>query len=215
MTKFVCFDLWETLVTEPATFEYCWDPFAKAYSDKIAWPKMHELIAQILQRKDQPTKRSVTEILGNFGVTDEGLVLEISRRWEHSCDQVELFPDTDEALRNLREAGFKLGLITNTSRYGWEAVNKKFLLDSYFDYLALSFKLGFVKPDPKIFEFIERTAGLPANEITMVGDSYRSDFLAPRERGLGSILLDRFGVNKYPEAKPVVRNLLELKAVLQ
>lgn len=214
MTKLVCFDLWETLVTEPATFEYCWEPFAKAYPDSISWSKIHELIPQILQNKNQPTEQSVTEILERLGITDGALAQEIVKRWEYSCDQVELFPETLEALRDLRKAGFKLGLITNTSRYGWEAVNKKFLLGSFFDYLALSFELGRVKPEPEIFEFVEHKSGFPTNGITMVGDSYKSDFVAPRERGWGSVLLDRFGANKYPETKPVVQNLLQLKAVL-
>ncbi len=214
VTKLVFFDLWETLVNEPLTSEASWEPFAKAYPDKISWPNIHTLIAEIAQRKDQSTEKSTKEILANFGVTDDLLVAEIGKRWEYSCDQVALFSETIEALLGLRKAGFKLGLITNTSRYGWEATDKRCLLSNHFDYLALSFALGYVKPEPEIFDFIDRTSGFSGGEIVMVGDSYKNDFKAPRGRGWGSILLDRFNANKYPEAKPVIQSLLQLQDTL-
>lgn len=214
ITKLICFDLWETLVTEPSTFEYCWEPFASAYPDKISWPKIHLLIAQIAQRKDQSTEKSIQEILGNLNNKDANLITKISQRWNNSCDQVVIFPDALEVLDGLKEAGFKLGLITNTSRYGWEAIERKINLGIHFDYLALSFERGRVKPEPEMFEFIERQSGFLREEIVMVGDSYESDFKAPRKRGWGSILLDRKGTNKYPDAKPVIQGLLQLKNIL-
>jgi len=214
MTKLACFDLWETLVTEPSTFEDCWEPFAKAYPDKIDWKTIKTLIAQIAQKKDQSTKESTKEILGHFGVTNDSLILEISKRWEESCDQVKLFPETINALEDIKAAGFKLGLITNTSRYGWEMINKKLSLGNYFDYLALSFECNHVKPELEIFELVENKSGLFGIEIVMIGDSYKSDFEAPRQRGWKSILLDRTGTKEYPDAKPVVQNLLQIKNFL-
>lgn len=213
-TTLICFDLWETLVTEPLTPVSCFKVLVDAYPHTVSWPKVRELIAQILHKKDQPTKRSIIEILEHFGVTDGTLASEITSQWEYSSDQVKLFPEVLEVLRYLREKGFKLGLVTNTSCYGWEATNKKFLLDSYFDYLALSFRLGRVKPEPEIFEFIERESGFSGGEITMVGDSYKNDFEAPRKRGWESSLVDRFETNVHPEAKPVVRSLLQLRDTL-
>jgi FMN phosphatase YigB (HAD superfamily) len=214
-TKLICFDLWETLVNEPFTTEDCWKPFALAYPRKFSWTKIHELIARILHGKNQPTEKSVYEILKLFDVADRALAEEISGRWNYSCDQVNLYPEALEALENLRRKDKRLGLITNTSRYGWEAIQRKFSLGGYFDYLSLSFEQGHVKPESEIFEFIERESGIANSEIIMIGDSYENDFISPRKRGWMSILLDRQRTNKYPEAKPVAHSLHELATLLK
>ena len=153
-------------------------------------------------------------MMKELGVEDEHLVSEVSKLWEYSCDQVQLFPETLEALSALRAAGFKTALITNTSRYGWEAIDRKFSLSSCFDHLALSFERKLVKPEPAIFEFIESKTGLVGDAVTMVGDSYTNDFLAPRQRGWNSILLDRAQSNEHSDARPVIKNLLEIKTLL-
>jgi len=78
-------------------------------------------------------------------------------------------------LRKLRKQEFKLGLITNTTKTGWLAVNNKFKLNQYFDVLVLSYEQGWIKPNPKIFELVEKTTGYKGSQILMIGDTYRSD----------------------------------------
>lgn len=213
MIRLICFDLWETLVTEPSSFEDIWDPFAKKYPKKVDWQKVRDLIAHISQRKDQPTKTSTAEILAEFSVSDQELVAEISKRWEDSCDHVSAFPETSEVLHDLHANGYKLGLITNTSRYGWESVGRVCDLGTVLDYLALSFRIGAVKPEPEIFAWIERDSGFSGDKIVMIGDSFKSDYEAPRKIGWKSVLLER-GVSRYPEATPTIHSLLEIGEIL-
>lgn len=213
MIKLICFDLWETLVTEPSSFEDIWDPFAKKYPKKVDWQKVRDLIAHISQKKNQPTKTSTAEILAEFGVSNQELVAETSKRWEDSCDHVSAFPETIEVLRDLHANGYKLGLITNTSRYGWESVDRACGLGTVFDYLALSFRIGAVKPEPKIFTWVESESGFSGDKIVMIGDSFKSDYEAPRKIGWKSILSER-GASRYPQATPTIHSLHEIKEAL-
>jgi len=213
MIKLICFDLWETLVTEPFSYENIWEPFAKKYPRKADWRKVHDCIAQIVHRKNQSIEASTAEILAEFGASDQTLTAEISARWKDSCDEVSLFPETLDVLRDLRDAGYKLGLITNTSRYGWESVERVCCIGKFFDYLALSFLIGNVKPEPEIFDWIEKKSGFSGSDIVMIGDSFKSDYEAPRKRGWNSVLLER-GTPRYPEASPVIHSLLEVREVL-
>jgi FMN phosphatase YigB (HAD superfamily) len=214
MAKLICFDLWETLVTESSTTEGIWGPLMEAYPDKAPWEKVHALIKQIMHKKDQSTIASTLEILEALEIDDDEVAAEVSRRWNTSCDGSTIFPDTIEALEEARKRGFQLALITNTSRYGWDVIENRFQLSKRFDYLALSFECKAVKPEPAIFEYIERASKLPGSEIVMIGDSYRSDYLPPRERGWRSVLLDRFQKNENPDAEPVIHTLRELNAIL-
>ncbi len=214
MTKLICFDLWETLATEPSTFEECWQPLYAAYPDRFPPADIKKLINQVIMKKDQPLGQSVAEILEQLAVNDSNLVSAICEQWQKSCDAVTLFPDTEPALNGLKSEGYKLGVISNTSTYGWQAVNRKYKILEYFDYQAPSFKVGYIKPESDIYLSIERISGFSGKEIIMVGDSFRGDFLKPRELGWGSILLDRAGANEHPDAKPMIQNLLQLKSIL-
>ncbi len=215
MTKLICFDLWETLVNKPLTTEDCWEPLALAYPEKLSSSNVHELTRNILQRrKNQPTQASIHEVMKLLDVTDPIIEKEVSKLWNNSCDNVALFPETLEVLKDLRQSNFKLGLITNTSQYGWESIQKKFSLGNYFDFLSLSFEQEYVKPEPEIFAFIEKQSGIPNEEIAMVGDSYENDILSSRRRGWKGIFLDREHSNKHPEERLVIYTLRELKAIL-
>ena len=200
-------------MTEPSSFEDIWDLFAKKYPEKVVWQKIHNLISHTVHKKAQPIEISTVEILKEFGVSDRALAAEISRRWEYSCDQVTAFPESLDVLRSLREDGYKLGLITNTSQYGWESADRVCGIGSLFDHLALSFRVGRVKAESEIFEWMEKESGFSGKSVVMIGDSFKSDYEAPRKRGWNSILLER-GAPRHPEAKLVIHSLLEVKEML-
>ena len=65
---------------------------------------------------------------------------------------------------------YKLFLLSNTDsihkKYGWE----KYDFLKYFDKLILSFEVGAVKPDEKIFREVEKASGLPSGEHFFIDD---------------------------------------------
>lgn len=77
--------------------------------------------------------------------------------------------ETTALLPKLRK-NYKLVLLSNTNfihqKYGWEKYN--FL--KYFDKLILSHEVGAVKPEPKIYEAVEKFTGAEPDEHLFIDD---------------------------------------------
>lgn len=81
-------------------------------------------------------------------------------------------------------------LVTNF--YGnMPVVLKEFSLDKYFDTIVESSVAGIRKPDPRLFALGVKAIGLPAEEIAVIGDSYRKDIAPARSLGCKAIWLKK------------------------
>lgn len=68
-----------------------------------------------------------------------------------------------ELLVDLKRTGVRLLLLSNTCRSHFEWINSQWDLLTYFDDLVLSYEVGAMKPDPKIFEeLVARAQADPA-----------------------------------------------------
>jgi putative hydrolase of the HAD superfamily len=103
-----------------------------------------------------------------------------------------LFDDAQPVLDELRQRGFRIGIISN-----WEAWLTRLLaktgLNRSLHFQAISGLVGSEKPSRQIFEAAVADAGLPPDEILHVGDSLTSDVQGAEQAGLQAILLDRRG----------------------
>ncbi|MBD5203888.1 MAG: HAD family hydrolase [Bacteroidales bacterium] len=83
---------------------------------------------------------------------------------------------------------FPMVLVSNF--YGnVETVLKDFGIDKYFKKIVESAVVGVRKPDPEIFRLGVKDLNLPADEVLVVGDSYRKDILPAREAGCAVLWL--------------------------
>jgi putative hydrolase of the HAD superfamily len=122
-----------------------------------------------------------------------------------------LFPDSLEAVRRLKDAGFTVGI---TSNWSWHLpeVCERLGLAPYLDFLVVSARVGAVKPHPRIFEETVESAGVPPEAIVHVGDDIEADVIGALQAGLRAALLDRAGkipTDSLPEGVPVFENLLD------
>jgi HAD superfamily hydrolase (TIGR01549 family) len=108
-----------------------------------------------------------------------------------------IYPETISVLEELKKRNIKLGLISNLAT-PYKKPFYDFKLDSYFDVKIFSCDVGFVKPDPKIFNLMIKSLGFKPEEILMVGDSINSDYLGAKniEVGMNALHLDRIGNSK-------------------
>ena len=107
--------------------------------------------------------------------------------WSH------VYPETAPLLRRLRDAGYYLGVISNSVGTMEEQLGRVGLAP-YFRTVLDSAVVGVEKPNPRIFELaLERAAVAPA-EALFVGDSYSTDIGGARLAGMRGVLIDRFGV---------------------
>jgi FMN phosphatase YigB (HAD superfamily) len=85
--------------------------------------------------------------------------------------------DAPQALTRLHDAGFTLGVLSNTGPFTWEEILKNILPADFdttlFDpgLIVVSSAVGAEKPDPRIFQFAIAQTGLPAGEILFVTET--------------------------------------------
>jgi HAD superfamily hydrolase (TIGR01493 family) len=75
-------------------------------------------------------------------------------------------------LAQLASAGYRLGLLSNTCEIHWNyfADGRYSLIPEVFDTLALSFQIGALKPDPKIYLAAAELAGVAPQDVFFVDD---------------------------------------------
>ena len=124
-----------------------------------------------------------------------------------------LFPETREALHELRRQNYRIGVISNnTDRFPQELAEQQ--LADFFESITYSGELGLEKPDPAIFHLAMQRMGSGGNDAVHVGDSYEKDVVGARAAGITPILIDREG--RYPEADCLrITDLRDLPSVLQ
>lgn len=84
------------------------------------------------------------------------------------------FSDALTTLQQIKAAGIKVGVISNT---GWD-VRTAFVahgLDQSVDHFVLSYEVGCTKPDPRIFHTACAALDVEPGEVLMVGDDPRAD----------------------------------------
>ena len=78
---------------------------------------------------------------------------------------------------------YPLILVSNTNEAHIEFIRSKYGVLDYFDRLVLSYKVGSLKPDPKIFEHAIEVSGYPAGALFFTDDR-EENILAAEELGI-------------------------------
>jgi putative hydrolase of the HAD superfamily len=75
-----------------------------------------------------------------------------------------------DAVRQVRDAGFKTALLTNISREGEALFSTLFPVDELFDVVVDSSKVGMRKPDPEIYRLTCTRLGVPPERCLFIDD---------------------------------------------
>lgn len=95
---------------------------------------------------------------------------------------------THEALSRLRDAGLRLGIVSNSDGRVEQALAEAGLRE-YFDVVIDSSLTGIEKPDPAIFRAALNALGVEPDEALYVGDLYEVDVVGARAAGIEAVLL--------------------------
>jgi putative hydrolase of the HAD superfamily len=105
-------------------------------------------------------------------------------------DSYRLYDDALPTLDALREAGLRLGVVSN-----WEEWLERLMVSlgirDHFDFAVISGLTGYEKPDPEIFHAALSAAEVAPEQALHVGDSLRDDVAGAQAIGIRAILLDR------------------------
>jgi HAD superfamily hydrolase (TIGR01662 family) len=134
--------------------------------------------------------------------------VEITRGWERH-ENFELYEDVIPVLDELRAAGLKIGLVSNSAR-DVHAFAQHHALD--IDAGISSFHHGKTKPHASIFRAVLDLLDVTPTEAAMVGDTVEADIEGAIALGMQAVLLDR--LDRDLDYEPRIDGLRALPAVL-
>lgn len=206
----VLFDLGSTLIYENGP----WDSFFPQ-ADEELWKVLHTAGVSMVPKDlygdsgnlfdlyyarhrgdlSEPTTVGVLdELLRKRGFTLPSETLRAAVRSLYTVTQSNWLPEADAlpTLRELRQGGFHVGLISNAS----DDDNTQALVDKgnfrpYLEYIVSSAAFGKRKPHPGIFRSALDHFGVKAEEAVMVGDDYEADILGAHQAGIQSVWITR------------------------
>ncbi len=77
------------------------------------------------------------------------------------CNIFTLNDEVADLIRRLKK-GYRLVLLSNVDKWHWEHIKRKYKIMDIFDDYALSYKLGCMKPNPKIYlDAIRKSKAMP------------------------------------------------------
>ncbi len=116
--------------------------------------------------------------------------VELTYQYRQSMGYRVVVPNGKEVVIELYKRGYTLGLISNviTSQEipDWLRDDG---LESYFTSVALSSVLGIRKPDPAIYLYAAKQAGVDPSECVYVGDNLNRDVTGTRQAGFGMVVI--------------------------
>ena len=140
------------------------------------WVGMYSVLCRRLGIPDVDAVELAASVYDAFG--DPG-------RWR-------AYDDVAPAFRRLREAGIKVGIISNWDTR-LEGVFDGLGLSGLVDTIVSSAVVGLHKPDPRIFELACARLQMSPERCAHVGDHHYADVLGARMAGMLPILIDRHG----------------------
>jgi len=132
-----------------------------------------------------------TRILRGAGVEpNRDTALQILAKLREHNWKFKAYDDTLPALKELKNRGLILGLISNVVQ-DMESTYEDLGLQSYLAFKVTSSEVGCDKPDPEIFLAALKKAQVKPEEAIYVGDQYNLDVVGARGVGMKAVLIDR------------------------
>ena len=163
-------------------------------------------------------------ILSEYNISEEKLKPigeELCYLYETQLYVREMRPEIPGVLARIQELGLRIGCISNTQSFGQVPGNlKSYGILEYFDPIVLSSECGVRKPDPSIFYYACRQAGVPSSACAYVGDKINRDILGAHRAGFRMAVQIR---HEYDDGEPdegaepdaVIHSMEELVPLLE
>ncbi len=206
MVKGVFFDFWGTLV-ENGTYS----PLKQSYSIlrvRIPFGEFAEQFERALMTKsyeDQAT--AFAEVCKAFNVNPIPIIIEkLIGVWNKNRLLAQIYPETIDTLKALKEKKIKIALISNAPNNNVEPVLERYGITDLFDGLFISYEQGKLKTDG-LFEAALKKLKLKKGDVIAVGDSIETDIKGAEAAGIKAYLVDRKGKREFPNK---IQSLTEL-----
>jgi len=178
----VLYDLEGTLVDTNDLISESWSHTVKSLTGRVL--------------TDEEIRRTYGEILQDSMIRlmpeiDPEEALEFFRAYQRGIflERIRLFDGVEETLKELKERGYKNGLVTSRLRASAMNAVRHFGLGSLFDSIITASDIDVFKPDPAPVFFILDKLGSKPEETIFVGDTIH-DIEAGLASGVYTVLVD-------------------------
>ena len=192
MIKLIVFDLWATLAKRDGIDFH----FALKIVEEFKLDKLEADVNDIF-RNTVKTRRWETEFdayiefARNVGIepTKEN-TFKIMKLRKIAESNVMVYDFVYPLFKALKKNNYILSIITNSSIFEKELLEKNTRILDYIDYPLFSYEIGAVKPNPMIYLELQRQTMILADEIVMIGDNVINDVLTPKQLNWNAIHFD-------------------------
>lgn len=177
----------------------------------------------VKQERNLTVVNLLSDILTQLNVQTptNGLLNEASRRYQQAIqDQATVLPNAAQTMQQVKAAGYKIGLLSNTMFSGaaHKADLAKFELLDYFDNLLFSGDVGKWKPNADPFLQLLDEMGVRGETAVYVGDDPASDVIGGQSAGMKTVYVkstQRFCKPTGVKPDAEINELAELIRILQ
>lgn len=167
-----------------------------------------------LSKENLSTQRFI-DSFKRLGVDAESFADEFSADYiKESPNKTRLFPKAIETLQYLKNAGYRMFLLTN----GFVEVQKVKIRDSklepFFERMITSEEAGYQKPHEKIFEFALNIVKAEKADCLMIGDDLESDIEGAQNFGIDTVFFNQAGLMHAHTPTFEIKKLDELMGFL-
>jgi putative hydrolase of the HAD superfamily len=150
----------------------------------------------------------ISRALTEFGCTlepDDPLISRgVDAYFSSFFEYSRLIPGTIEMLKSLR-GSYRLGLLSNfTHAPAADALLEQLGLPGFFDHVVISGRVGYCKPDRRVFSLFLEGMGVEGDEVAFVGDDPDADVKGAADAGLKPVWTTYVMDNNLPHAVSVV-----------
>lgn len=186
--KAVIFDLWNTLIVKKG--KNLTTSIAEYYS--LPYESVYEWIRLSSLAKDKTDKYYYIKMICqansiSFREHDKIFFDNVFENYYKECDWID---GAKEILSDLKKKNYKTAILSNSSEISYNVIDK-FKFRELVDDIVLSCEVGYLKPDPRIFQKSLQNLKLTEQDVVMVGDKITTDVLGAKTMGMDIIYFNR------------------------
>jgi len=197
-------------VTQPVTRAVAFDAFGTLVH---IGRKRHPFERLIRQARDR-AEALPSPMIQPIGLADYAAALGLPRpdaelaMLDEELATIALYSDTLDALRRVRDQGVKVAVASNLAMP--YAAPLKALLGDLIDVWHFSFNAGAIKPERAFYAGLTAKLGCEADELLMVGDTWRDDIVGAVDAGFRAQWINRDGRPAFARRFIAVRGLSDV-----
>ncbi len=172
---------------------------------------------EIIETFGEPLYVTMEKVLPQIPA-EEGVKVYRSYNYENFVELIDVFPGILELLKELKNQGYKTGIVTSRLWYSTEIGLNKYDMQQYFDAIVTCDDTDKHKPDPEPVNIALGRLGSKPEEAIMIGDSM-FDIICAKNAGVKAALVswalavseeDKYGENAPDYILETAEDLLNI-----